>query len=379
MTRTPAVSLLTTCLLFAVLLSVVGCAADGEEAVDGDGATDGDEATNGDEAADTGSEEQASEPSEDGADDEDAAGDFPLTLEHRHGTTEVAAPPERVVTVGLTDHDAFLALGHEPVGITDWYGDQPDALWPWARDALQGEAPEVVGTAEELDFEAIAALEPDLIVGLYSALSEDDYDTLSQIAPTVAQPDEHVDWGVPWQELTRTVGRIVGEPDEAQARIEEIEDGFATAREEHPDLNGASAAIATPSDGIYVYSPDVANVRLLRELGMEIPEGIAELVGEADGAELSLERVDLLDVDALVWLDAQQDEGPLGEPLYQQLAVHTEGREVLVSSASELGAAMSFSSVLSLEIVLEELVPRLDAAVDGDPETTVEPALEPAE
>ena len=68
----------------------------------------------------------------------------------------------------------------------------------------------MVGDGSTIGFEKIAALKPDLILALYAGLTEDDYKTLSQIAPTVAQPGGYVDYGIPWQELTRTVGRIVG-------------------------------------------------------------------------------------------------------------------------------------------------------------------------
>src|SRR5262245_31240141 len=35
---------------------------------------------------------------------------FPVTIEHKYGSTEITQRPERIVTVGLTDHDALLAL-----------------------------------------------------------------------------------------------------------------------------------------------------------------------------------------------------------------------------------------------------------------------------
>ncbi|MGH2699458.1 MAG: iron-siderophore ABC transporter substrate-binding protein [Actinomycetota bacterium] len=296
---------------------------------------------------------------------------FPVTIEHSYGATEISEEPERIVTVGLTDHDAFLALGVVPVGVTDWYGDYPHAVWPWAQDELGDAEPVMVGNATELDFEKLAALEPDVIVGLYSALTEENYDTLSQIAPTVAQPREHVDYGIPWQELTLTAGRVAGEVEQAERLVAEIEDRFAEIRAEHPEFIGAGAAIATPYQGIYVYSADVANGRLLSSLGFKLPAELVDLIGDADGTNLSLERLDLLDVDALVWLDAAEGEGPIAQPLYEKLDVATEGREVIVNSASELGGAMSFSSVLSLPVLLVELAPMLEAAVDGDPATEV--------
>ena len=293
---------------------------------------------------------------------------FPVTIDHKYGATEISEPPQRVVTVGLTDHDALLALGIEPVGVTDWYGEQPYAVWPWAQDELGTAEPEVVGNATELNFEKIAALDPDVIVGLYSALTDEDYDTLSQIAPTVAQPDD-VDYGIPWQELTRTVGRVVGQAGEAEDLVKGLEERFAEVRADHPEFEGASAAIATPFEGIYVYSAEVANGRVLSSFGFQIPDELRELIGTADGTNLSLERVDLLDLDLVVWLDGAEGQGPLGTAVYEQLDVHAEGREVLIDSASDLGGAMSFSSVLSLPLLLDELVPMLASAVDGDPAT----------
>ena len=63
-------------------------------------------------------------------------GGFPVTIEHKYGETTITEQPERVVTVGFADQDALLALGVMPVGIRDWYGEQPFATWPWATDAL---------------------------------------------------------------------------------------------------------------------------------------------------------------------------------------------------------------------------------------------------
>jgi iron-siderophore transport system substrate-binding protein len=93
----------------------------------------------------TSNESEVSNESSAGAD----ADAFPVTIEHKYGTTEIAEPPERVVTVGLTDQDAVLALGVVPVGTTEWYGEHPSAIWPWAQDELEAldaeAAPEVVG------------------------------------------------------------------------------------------------------------------------------------------------------------------------------------------------------------------------------------------
>jgi iron complex transport system substrate-binding protein len=312
----------------------------------------------------------------------EAAGDatgFPVTVEHKYGSTTVESPPERVVTVGLTDQDSVLALGVTPVGVTDWFGDHPNAVWPWAQDELEdvgGEPPEVIGDSETINFERIARLRPDVILALYSGLTDDDYETLSEIAPTVAQPADYPDYGIPWQDQTRTIGEVLGRADEADAAVQGVEDEFAAAREAHPEFDGSTALVATPYQGsISVFAPTDPRGRFLDALGFRPVDAIVDLIGDGFSADLSMEQVDLIDVDAIVWIveDVRTDLPRLhDEPLYGRMDVARQGREVPVANLSELGGATSFVTVLSLPVLIDNLVPMLAEAVDGDPATQVE-------
>lgn len=106
-----------------------------------------------------------------------------------------------------------------------------------------------------------------------------------------------------------------------------------------------------------------------------MPDGLDQVTGTEFGANLSRERTDLLDTDVLVWLvdDYDTDKARVhADPLYAQLDVMTEGRDIFLESVTEqLGAATSFISVLSLPFLLDGLVPQIVAAVDGDPATEV--------
>ena len=354
--RTAGVVLVTVVLLAG---AGIGCSGDAEAGDAGAGAAP---SASG-EATDTG----GAPPVESGA--------FPVTIEHEYGSTTIEAEPERVATVGLTEQDALLALGVVPVATTEWFGEYPGAIFPWAEDeleALGGAPPESLGDATAINVEAVAAQRPDLILALYAELSEEQYEQLSAIAPTVAPPEGYVEYGVPWDELTRTVGQAVGRPEAAGGLVDDVEAAFDEVREDHPEFEGASAVAATPYEGIYVYGPEDVRGRFLTSLGFELPPGLAEVTGAEFGGDLSDERADLLDVDVIVWLDPDDAEGPLGGPLYDSLAVHTDGREVPLDSFDDpLGAATSFVSVLSLPYLLDGIVPRLAAAVDGDPDTPV--------
>ena len=295
-----------------------------------------------------------------------AAATFPVTIGHKYGSTTIDARPERIVTVGLTDHDALLALDIVPVGTSEWFGGYPGSVWPWAQHKLGDQIPEAVG-GDSINFEKIAALQPDLILALFSGVTQEEYDLLAQIAPTVAQPADYVDYGVPWQELTVTVGKAVGKQAEAEAMVADVEAKFAEVRAAHPEFEGATSVVATPYQGIWVYGPQDVRGRFLTLLGFTLPEGLAEITGAEFGGNLSMERADLLDVDVIIWLDPEDAEGELGGPVYQSLPVHTEGREVFLDSYSDpVGGATSFVSVLSLPFLLDELAPQLASAIEGD-------------
>lgn len=55
-----------------------------------------------------------------------------------------------------------------------WYGDENDVIYPWAEEAAEDADP-VILNMPELNFEQIASLRPDLILGMYSGMSEQAY------------------------------------------------------------------------------------------------------------------------------------------------------------------------------------------------------------
>jgi iron complex transport system substrate-binding protein len=350
-----------TTLLLAVLLLVPACAGS-DATTDRDGAGDRS-------AGPTASQDpaSASPAGEDGGD-----GAFPVRIEHRFGTTTVEARPERVVSVGFNDHDTILALGTTPVAAREWYGEFPSATWEWAQDELGGAEMEVLSSGE-LDFEQIAGLEPDLIVGVFSGMTEADYALLSRIAPTVASPAEHPDFGTPWREVTRIYGDALGVPDRAAEVVADLDAQLEEARAAHSEFEGAEAVVAFYAGGeIGAYTSSDLRSRLLVDLGFAIPAEIDEAAGEgAFFAPVSLEQTDLIDRDAVVWVTATEEE--IAE--VQQLEVRdglpmaAEGREVFTDFTTN--GAFSFSSPLSIPYLLDTLVPQLAAAVDGDPATAV--------
>lgn len=313
-----------------------------------------------------GTTDTTSEPT---ADVGDAA--FPVTIEHKYGETVIESEPTRVVSVGFGEHDGLLALGVIPVAVRDWYGEQPFATWPWAQDEL-GDAEPVVLASDEANFEQIAALDPDLILGISSGMTDEQFATLSAIAPTIAQPGEYIDYGTPWDVALEITGRAVGRSAEAEQLIAATEQRFADALAAHPEFAGATAAVTfifEEQPGAYG-SQDVRS-RTLGELGFVVPSEIDELAGDSFFASISAEDLSVIDTDVVVWIGLGEDTTAQVRdlPTRPTLRAVEEGREIVADDI--LSGAFSHASVLSLEYVIDELVPELALALDGDPSTPV--------
>lgn len=301
---------------------------------------------------------------------------FPVTIDHKYGTTTIDAEPERVVSVGFAEHDGLLALGVEPIAVRDWYGEQPYATWPWAQDELGDLQPEVI-PAEAINFEQIAALEPDLIIGINSGMTDTEYATLSAIAPTVTQPAEFVDYGTPWREALAITGRATGRSAQAAEVTAEVESLYAGVRAEHPEFAGATAAVAFQFQGQPgAYATGDARAQMLAELGFVTPPEFDELAGDQFYFSLSAEQLPILDTDVIVWLvsDAPTIAEIRDTALRPTLRAFAEGREVVADPM--LAGAFSHGSPLSIPFVLDELVPELAFAVDGDAATAVPSAAQ---
>jgi len=295
-------------------------------------------------------------------------GAFPVAVEHSYGSTEVPEAPQRVVSLGYTDQDAILALGVVPVAIREFTGNRPAATWPWASDRLQGQQPQVL-SGESISPEAVAALQPDLIVAVSAGLSREEYDLFSRIAPTITQPPGADAYQTAWQDATRLIGTALGRTAEAEQLVADLEARFAAVTERYPQFAGRTAAIAAASStnaGYFVWTSEDNRGRFLTSLGFTVPETFDQLAGENFYADISNERLGLLDdCDVVGWLEIPgNDNASLeAQPGYTALRVGQEGR--VANLTQEQGVALSFSSVLSLPALLDELPAQFAAALGG--------------
>lgn len=294
---------------------------------------------------------------------------FPVTVTHRYGDAVIPAEPQRVVVVGVTEQDILLELGVTPIATTEWYGEQPFATGPWAT-ALLGEAePVVLSQSDGFEFEKIAALKPDLIVGPNAGMSQEDYDKFTTIAPTISSLPHAEAYFSDWQEQTRLIAAAVGRSALGEELIEGVDQAYADAAAAHPEFAGLTATFSqgAPWEGnLYVY-PDGLNTDFLTELGFTMTQGLEKYAADPGAqALISAENTGLIDADVIVF--ATESEASLAELLkfgtISDLSAVKGKRAVYTDDV--LAGAIYFLSPLSQKYVIERLTPLLAAAVKGE-------------
>ncbi|HWV23583.1 MAG TPA: iron-siderophore ABC transporter substrate-binding protein [Thermomicrobiales bacterium] len=307
--------------------------------------------------------------------DDNADEAFPVTIPHVYGETVIAEEPKRVVTLSWINQDVVISLGVIPVGMpfNAWGGDEEGYL-PWTREAIgDNPAPVLFDDSVEIPFETIIDLEPDVIIGVFSAISQDEYNTLSAIAPTVAYPE--VPFGTSWQDTTRIIGQILGKADEAEELLKSTEDLIAHSAVEYPQIKDKTFTYASVngSESVNVYTVIDVRVQLMTSMGMK-PSPFSESLEIGDDRTayfvgLSFERVNEIDGDLLImWFANQDDADALAEmPVMKSLPFFQNGTFVPVVGEPYVMAS-SAPSPLSIPYMLDEYVPQIAAAADNVPE-----------
>lgn len=308
-------------------------------------------------------------PSSSGATEEAA---FPVTIKHKYGETTIESAPKRVVCLGLTDQDTLMALGIVPVGVTYWFGDEKlQGVYPWAQEYLgDAELPTVLKDTNGVEIEKVAALAPDLVIGVYSGLTEQDYKKLSAMGvPVVAQNGDYTDYGTPWDEAALTLGTAIGKPKATQELIDSVKQRISDEAAAHPEFQGQTAATITPYEGLFLYGPEDPRSRMLLDLGFDLHPLITDADDSAFGVSLSAERTsDLDDIGVAVWLDLDADKQV--RSIFEGTTAYDEGRWFDINDGDgSYYVAHSFVTPLSIPYLLDRYVPQLAAAADGDPKT----------
>ncbi|GII97736.1 iron complex transport system substrate-binding protein [Sediminihabitans luteus] len=308
------------------------------------------------------SSDDTTDAATDGASAGSADAAFPASVETKFGTVTVDEKPERVVALGWGDAETALALGVQPVGASDWLGFGGDGVGPWA-EGLYDESPEIIETLEP-SYEAIAALEPDLILDIRSSGDQERYDKLSSIATTIGVPEGGDSYLADADDQMEMISTALGVPEKGEQLLDEVDAAFDEATAAHPEWDGKTVTAATrTSEGWGAYVEESSRVEFLENLGFEQSPTIAEIPANAGGfsVDISSEQLDLLDADLIVafpiWIETTEI---TEDPQWKAIPAVADDRDVVIDG--DLSSAYSLGTSLATLYAIDNLVPLLEDA-----------------
>ena len=279
-----------------------------------------------------------------------ADGVFPRTVTHFGGTSEIPAEPERVVVVSTGQLDGVLSLGVVPVGATLASGAE---LVP---GYLETGFPEVdlaaigsVGLRLEPDLEAIAALQPDLVL-VNTVGAETIGASLAGIAPTVVTEGT----GVKWQQDLLLVASALGRTDRADALLEDLLDDAAAVGARVDGRTVSVVRIGSDRTRLFGVGSFVGSLLAAGDVPRPADQ---QFTGTSQ--DLSEEQLTLADGDLLLYgvQAGAEDAAALSSSLWTGLPAVADGSAVQVDDE----AWFLNAGPAAAQVVLDEL----DAALGG--------------
>lgn len=270
------------------------------------------------------------------------------------GIVEVPADPMRIVVLDASSLDATCALGvwERVVGAStldpDFRGDGDQALYLGTGIA---EIP-TVGTVGSPDIDAIAGLDPDLIIGA-DTLGTDTYSALSGIAPTVLTSSD-AGWKSTFLQSAAALGR-------GQTGFEELARFSADAEQVGREVNATqtqASVVRFLPDSIVTDAPSSFAGEVLGEIGVQRPPAQTE-------TSITVPTDDLADAEGdIVYVRFDGDDGEtfgtdvMRSTEWEDLGSAKDGRVFAVDDT-----VWSGSGVVAARAILADVTNSLNAYV----------------
>lgn len=247
----------------------------------------------------------------------DKANEF-ATITHAMGTTDIPKNPKKVVILTNEGTEALIALGVKPVGAVNSYiGEWYDHI---AKDmkGVKG-----LGKESEVNLEALAALEPDLIIA-NKMRQEKIYPQLSAIAPTISSDTLRGEWKTNFMFYADALGKSK----EGKKMIEDFDARAKSIAEKNPEALKKQVSLVRFMNGkTRLYLGDTFAGIILRQIGFARPE--AQSSTSEFVLEIGKERLNEADGDVMFYFTYETGDGKgaarekewLNDPLFQSLNV----------------------------------------------------------
>jgi iron complex transport system substrate-binding protein len=230
-----------------------------------------------------------------------------ITVSHAQGETTVPVDPETVVVFDVGVLSTLDSLGVEVAGV-------PDAVFPEALAQYGEDGYPKVGSLFEPDYEAVNALEPDLII--VAGRSAAVYPELAEIAPTVDLTVDNGDFVASFEERVTSLAEIFGAEEEVADRLAALDERIAEVTEAAQGA-GDALFVMTSASELSAYGPGTRFGFVYNELGLTPADD--KLTAADHGDAISFEYLAETDPDILFVLDRDAAIGESGAAAEQVL------------------------------------------------------------
>ncbi|MEM6452135.1 MAG: iron-siderophore ABC transporter substrate-binding protein [Cyanobacteria bacterium P01_D01_bin.105] len=249
---------------------------------------------------------------------------------HEMGETKVCGQPQRVAV--LTPHllDSILSLGVQPfayaqMGIVNSQTfDQPEAQIPYLGSYVTTQ-PINLGSRRSPSLERLAQSKPDVILGEPWHIKEQ-YDFLSQIAPTLLFSDVGPNDDQHWRHSINGIAKALEREEQAKDLLERYPEQIAVAREKLAPVVAAYPRVLAiaPDDlaGTIFFMEDSTASNLLREIGFEIVTSEASSLLPDSNSPVSIEVFPQIDTDLIFVMAWSENEASSRDKIKQQWGNH---------------------------------------------------------
>ncbi|AWT26286.1 putative siderophore-binding lipoprotein YfiY [Corynebacterium provencense] len=272
---------------------------------------------------------------------------YPHTMTTKFGDVTIEKKPERILALSGTVADRLISLGVEPIAV----GSDPTTIesnLPWLADDITSISDNAYNIYGEPDYEAIANLNPDLIVGLIT--KDDQYDRLSSLAPVITPASKDTNPG--WEDQLKTTAEAINAQNKANSLIDDAKTKWGKIGESVPNVNNKTYNFVAYSKNGYSYG----NGSVLQLLGLKPNQE------DTMGLDtLSKENVGELDADFLViWTQEQsQIDEMKKDSRFNSLPAVRSGNVVFADTA--MANAINSPAPMALDWLLDKLTPSIEA------------------
>lgn len=283
-----------------------------------------------------------------------------VTVDTKYGSVTVKDNVKRIVTLHEGALDVMSSIDVPVAGSVATRGS--DTVSDYLADKQLGI--QIVGTARETNLEAVIKERPDVILAS-NALSKEQYDILSKIAPTIV-PEWSFSTPDAWRNEARLFGKAVGHSADVERALNAVDKRAATLKkrveQQVPADQRQVFVTRWMPQGPMIMSKDLFTGSLLRSTGFEPQDGDLLKEGRPHSSILSLENIAVIDQDWLFMATLNQD-GKKAYDAAKQSAAFSRLNVVQQDRVQTVDGQVwsSTSGPLAAQVVLDDIEQLLDS------------------